>query len=102
MGWERRGSHQYYYRKVREGSTVRSMYVGKGEMAHMIATFESSSAEVEKLMRAKASIEADALQRIEDTLDRAVDLVHLFTQANLLAAGFHTHHRQWRRKRKCQ
>jgi len=81
---------------------VRSMYVGKGEMAHMIATFESSSAEVEKLMRAKASIEADALQWIEDTLDRAVDLVHLFTQANLLAAGFHTHHRQWRRKRKCQ
>ena len=99
MGWEQRGANRYYYRKERSGTSVKSIYVGRGEIAHMIAKFESSSAEVEKLMRAKKSIEADELKRIEDTLDRAVELVQLFTQATLLTAGFHTHHRQWRRKR---
>lgn len=99
MGWEQRGTNQYYYRKEREGSRVKSVYVGRGEMAHLIAKFQSSSAELEKLMRAKKSIEADKLRRIEETLDRAVELVQLFTQATLLTAGFHTHHRQWRRKR---
>lgn len=99
MGWEQRGANAYYYRKERSGTNVKSTYVGRGEIAHLIAKFESSSAEVEKLMRAKKSIEAGELRRIEDTLDRAVELVQLFTQATLLTAGFHTHHRQWRRKR---
>lgn len=99
MGWEQRGANRYYYRKEREGSRVKSVYVGRGEMAHMISQFESSSAELEKLMRAKKSIEANELDRVEAALDRAVELTQLFTEATLLAAGFHTHHRQWRRKR---
>lgn len=101
MGWEQRGAYSYYYRKERQGSRVRSTYVGRGEMAHMISKFEASSAEVEKLMRAKRSIEADELDAVEATLDRAIELTQLFIQASLLASGFHTHHRQWRRKRKC-
>lgn len=99
MGWEQRGNNQYYYKKERSGSSVKSVYVGRGEIANMISQFQSSSADLEKLMHAKKSIEADELKRIEDTLDRAVELVQLFTQATLLTAGFHTHHRQWRRKR---
>jgi hypothetical protein len=99
MGWEQRGSNSYYYKKERDGCRVRSTYVGRGEVAHVVANFESSSAEIEKLLRAQKSIEAGELKRIEDTLDRAVELVQLFTQATLLTAGFHTHKRQWRRKR---
>lgn len=100
MGWERRGNHEYYYRKARDGSRVKSWYVGRGEMAHMISKFEGSSGEVGKLLRLKKSIEAQESDRIEATLDRAVELVQLFTEASLLTAGFHTHRRQWRRKRK--
>jgi hypothetical protein len=99
MGWEQRGNNQYYCRKEREGSRVKSTYVGRGEMAHMISQFESSSADLEELMRAKKSIEADELEKVEAVLDRAVELTQLFTEATLLTAGFHTHHRQWRRKR---
>ena len=102
MGWERRGNNQYYYRKERDGSRVKSTYVGRGEMAHMISKFESSSAEIEKLLRVKKLMEAQEVERIEASLDRAVELVQLFTDATLLTAGFHTHRRQWRRKRKCQ
>ena len=81
---------------------MKSVYVGRGEMAHMISQFESSSADLEKLMRAKKSIEADELENVEGVLDRAVELTQLLTEATLLTAGFHTHHRQWRRKRKCR
>lgn len=99
MGWERRGTNLYYYRKEREGSRVKSVYVGRGEIAHLISKFESSSNEVERLLRAKKSIEAQESERIEAALDRALKLTELFTQAALLSAGFHTHHRQWRCKR---
>ena len=99
MGWEQRGAHQYYYRKEREGSRVKSVYVGCGEVAQMVSKLQASSSELEKLMRAKRSIEANELEKVEVTLDRAIELTQLFTQAALLVAGFHTHHRQWRRKR---
>ena len=99
MGWEQRGKNSYYYKKERDGSKVKSVYVGRGEVAHMVSKLQSSSAELEKLMQAQKSIEANELERVEATLDRAIELTQLFTQATLLAAGFHTHHRQWRRKR---
>ena len=102
MGWEQRGTNSYYYRKEREGSRVKSTYIGRGDLAHTIANFEKHSADLEKLMQAKKSIEANELERVEGVLDRAIELTELFTQAALLSAGFHTHHRQWRRKRKCR
>jgi hypothetical protein len=99
MGWEQRGTNSYYYRKEREGSRVKSTYVGRGEVAHMVANLESSSAELEKLLRAKKSMEALEREKAEVALERAVELIQLFTQASLISAGFHTHKRQWRRKR---
>jgi len=99
MGWEQRGTNSYYYKKEREGSRVRSVYVGRGEVAQMVSKLQASSNEIEKLMWAKKSIEANELERVEATLDRAIELSQLFTQAALLVAGFHTHKRQWRRKR---
>lgn len=102
MGWEQRGTNRYYYRKEREGSRVKSVYVGNSEIANLISSFESRSTELEKLLRARKSIEVQEFERIETAIDRAVELGQLFTQAMLLTAGFHTHRRQWRRKRKCQ
>jgi len=99
MGWEQRGTNSYYYKKERDGAHVKSVYVGRGEIAHMISKLQSSSAELEKLRGAKKSIEAHELQRVESALDRAIELTKLFTEAELLTAGFHTHRRQWRRKR---
>ena len=99
MGWEKRGTNSYYYKKERDGSSVRSVYVGRGEVAQMVSKLQTSSTDLEKLMKAKKSLETHELQRAEVALDRAVELIQLFTQAELLTAGFHTHKRQWRRKR---
>ena len=43
MGWEQRGNNRYYYRKEREGSRVKSVYVGRGEIADMISQIQSPS-----------------------------------------------------------
>jgi hypothetical protein len=40
MGWEQRGNNRYYYRKVRDGSRVKSVHVGRGEIAYMVAQLD--------------------------------------------------------------
>src|ERR1041385_8158915 len=87
MGWEQRGANSYYYKKERDGSRVKSVYVGRGEVAQLISKLQGSSNDLENLMRAKKSIETHELLRAEVTLDRAVELIQLFTQAELLTAA---------------
>lgn len=99
MGWEQRGKNQYYYRKEREGSRVKSTYVGKGEIAHMVAQIQSTSPLLERVARMIRSPEQVKWQKAETALEQATDLIRLITEAALLTAGYHTHRRQWRRKR---
>jgi len=50
MGWERRGNNQYYYKKEREGSRVKSVYVGCGEIAHMVSEIQSGAPLLDELL----------------------------------------------------
>lgn len=99
MGWERRGTNSYYYKKERAGSKVKSVYVGCGDVAHMISKLQSSSRMVERLARLMKSPQAVEQEKVEAELDQLTDQIHLITHGALLAAGFHTHKRQWRKKR---
>jgi hypothetical protein len=99
MGWEQRGNNSYYYKKEREGSRVKSVYVGRGEIAQMVAQLQSSSSLLERFARTMKSPDEVKFERAEAALDQASDLIQLITQATLLTAGFHIHKRQWRRKR---
>ncbi len=96
MGWEQRGNNRYYYKKERDGSRVKSVYVGRGQIAHVISQFQASSTAVERIVRANRESES---KKAEASLELATDLIQLVTNAALLTAGFHTHKRQWRRKR---
>lgn len=99
MGWEQRGNNRYFYRKEREGSRVKSVYVGRGETAHMVAQIQSSSPLLKRFACTMKSPEVIKAEKAEAALEQASDLIQLITQATLLTAGYHTHHRQWRRKR---
>jgi len=99
MGWEQRGSNRYYYKKEREGSLVKSVYVGRGDIAQMVSQIQASSPVLERLARAYKSPETVKYEKAEAALKQVTDLIQLLTQATLLAAGFHTHLRQWRRTR---
>ena len=99
MGWEQRGNHQYYYRKERDGSRVKSVYLGSGEIAHVVSQIQSSSPLLERFARTLKSPEVVGEEKAEAAMEQALGLIQLITQATLLGAGFHTHKRQWRRKR---
>ena len=99
MGWEQRGNNSYYYKKERDGSRVKSVYLGRSEIAHMVAQLQSSSPLIERFARSMKSPDEIKFEKAEAALDQASDLIELITEASLLAAGFHTHKRQWRRKR---
>ncbi len=99
MGWETRGGKSYYYRKERDGASVRSMYVGGGETAALIAQLEemrSGEVEHERELERRARAQAETADVEHAAFD---EMVKLLTKGALLAAGFHTHKRQWRRKK---
>ena len=99
MGWEQRGNNSYYYRKEREGSRVRSVYAGRGEIAHMVAQLQSSSPLLERFARSMKLPQQVQQEKTEAALDQLSDSINVITQAALLSAGFHTHKRQWRKMR---
>lgn len=99
MGWETRGNGSYYYRKVRDGGRVRSEYLGAGVVAELLA-------EVDDLDRQRRQLDAeewqdviDAERRHDSALAEVDDMVRTMSAAVLIAAGLHTHGRQWRRQR---
>ncbi len=70
MGWENRSGSRYYYRKERSGSYVRSVYVGRGEMAHLDAVLFAMQLEDRQAGRVK---ERRALEANLNPLDADID-----------------------------
>ncbi len=99
MGWEQRGNRSYYYRKERDGARVRSVYLGGGETAVLISRCEAQRRSEKKGKRRRERRERERLREQGAELDRVCEMVETLTAGVLLAAGYHTHKRQWRRKR---
>ena len=99
MALETRKGRLYYYRKEREGSRVRSVYVGSGNIARGCALLDSlGHAEAEEKREARRR-EREADEIAEAEIAAVGVICETLTTAALLAAGFHTHKREWRRKR---
>ena len=59
MGWEDRNGRSYYYRKERDGTRVKSVYVGRGETAGLIAQFEGMQSDEREEKRILARLERE-------------------------------------------
>ncbi len=99
MAWEQRGIHSYYYRKEREGSRVRSVYVGGGEKGALIAQLETMMRDESEASRDVRRRELAKLERQDAPIETACRMIDAILEATLIVAGFHTHKRQWRRRR---
>ncbi len=100
MGWEARGGKSYYYRKEREaGGRVRSVYVGSGETAGLIAQLDAMREREQEEGRNLTRMERERWQAQEAELDALAEMMDAVATGVLLAAGCHTHKRQWRLKR---
>ena len=99
MGWETRGNGTYYYRKVRRGSRVMSEYIGAGVLAEVYAELDADARDEAAAARAAWAATVQAERRHDVALAEVDELVQGMTAAVLIAAGYHTHGRQWRRQR---
>jgi hypothetical protein len=92
MGWLTRGHRRYYYHPRRVGGKVTNEYIGTGERAESYERSVTAASARRRQQREEAATEDRELDALADLAD---DLV----TATLIAKGYHTHHRQWRRIR---
>ncbi len=101
MGWEsRKRGGRYYTRSRREGDRVVREYIGGGKLGQAVAFLDRKARDerARQAQRERAARDEDAaLVALVDEFDRAV---RALVAAELVAAGYHRHHRgAWRRKR---
>ena len=76
---------------------MRSVYVGRGEIAHLDAALLAMQQEDRQSGREKEQQELEALNSLEADIEALSRLTSTLTEATLIAAGFHQHRRQWRK-----
>ena len=100
MGWKTLNGRRYFYKSEREGRRVRSVYCGAGEAGQIMALtiqLDRDDREAERRERQAEREESDAEERaISDWFDG----VQAAADAAMIAAGFHKHKGQWRRRRR--
>jgi hypothetical protein len=102
MGLKERNGRPYYYENRREGRRVVSSYVGGG----MAALFAQERAQKEAIKTAAArelyERKRAEINQLNSEIDRAVNCLIKTAEAELIAAGYHQHKRQWRKRRNGQ
>jgi hypothetical protein len=106
MGWEPRRGGSFYYGKERRGKQVVSIYYGKGPLATLAECQVDRGrlqAELERHRREELRGLWSKIRgyhdRVEKSVQRLFDSVEAAFHSAMIAAGFHRHSRQWRRRR---
>ncbi len=98
MAWELRGGSRYYYRKVRRGGRVFSVYEGGG-LAGALSAARDEAARQERAQSRESLRRAAQEDRVDELVDRSWLVAEGAARALLEAAGYHKHKGQWRLKR---
>ena len=98
MAWEARGGKRYYYRKVRKGGQVFSVYEGGGIGGEIAAAQDAGERATKTQTRAEFRAEVEAQDRIDYLIKEAELMAQAASRAALEGAGFHLHKRSWRLK----
>lgn len=93
MTWEKRSKGSYYYRKVRVGGKVRSIYVGKNILSYIL------SADADRRLTQKVSQQAeiDTEEGFEQALEENHKAIIALADAALLLNNYHLHRGKWRK-----
>lgn len=99
MAWEERNGRRYYYRKVRRGGRVFSVYEGGGLGGQLAELRDTSERKERAQTRAELRRETAHHDRIDALIGEAWQIVEAATRSALEAEGYHLHKREWRLKR---
>lgn len=89
----------YYYKNRREGGRVVSEYIGGGAAALLAAQQDKEQAQEEAREREAFERRKAEMLSTELEVDKALALLVQLAEAEMIAAGYHTHKRQWRKRR---
>jgi hypothetical protein len=95
MAWEKRSIGSYYYRKVRVGSKVRSIYVGNNILSYKL--YGDTEKQKKENLRQKAEIEAE--EGIDQALEDNHKMIIALAEGALLVNNYHLHRGVWRKDR---
>jgi hypothetical protein len=100
VAWERRGSNLYYYQSERVDGRVLKKYVGAGEVAQAIAHADETIRRSRAAHSERARIELEEARTIASAGEELCEAADILAVAQLVAAGYHRHKGQWRRRRR--
>jgi hypothetical protein len=102
MAWEQRKntSQRYYYRSLRlpDGRVVKT-YHGTGHRGAMAADADRRKRAEQSLQLQRHRALLEHIQHVAAPLVELCEACDLITEAALLAAGYHNHQGEWRKKR---
>jgi len=92
VAWEKRSKSSYYYRKVRVGNKVRSIYIGNDILAYNL--YADAERRRQKNMSQLAEIEAE--EGVERALEENHRAIMALAESVLLLNNYHLHRGIWR------
>jgi hypothetical protein len=99
MGWKRIGNREYYYRSERRDGRIVSIYE-PGQFGKLHAELVAGRRRLRNLELRAMQAAKDWAESSEGAVRDWLAKVHAFVGMVMVAAGFHQHKRQWRRKRR--
>jgi hypothetical protein len=100
MGWKTINGRRYYCKSERNGGRVKRTYFGFGESGLLISLLELEDRAEREAEREQRRAEKEEYETEEKALTEWFDDVQTVADAAMIAAGYHKHKGQWRRKRK--
>jgi hypothetical protein len=99
MGWKQINGREYYYRCEREGGRVTTTYVGAGDLGRLSEILDAELRAEREAEREAARAEREEAAAEERAVAEWFDGVQAVADAAMVAAGFHKHKGQWRKRR---
>jgi len=101
MSVENRAGREYYYKKYKVGGRVKADYVGplSNPIVADIAYLDTIDLEVKREKLAQHRAELTELAQLDASIKELIGFNRLMVKAALIAAGYHSHKRQWRKHR---
>ena len=99
MGWEKRGSGQYYYRKKRVNGRVVSEYAGSGILAEATQMLDRVEKGKTDLKKSEQQFEKEQAAAIDQAVDQSLVSIGELIESTLVACGYHKVKGEWRKKR---
>lgn len=96
MAWEK---GRYYTRSRKVNGRVVREYVGGGAVGALAAEMDAIERERREFERELWRMEKEEIEAFDESVAKVCQMADIIAKAAMVAAGFHRHRGEWRRRR---